>query len=259
MIDEWCAGDGHGRLIPLTIIPLWDRRARRRPRSGAAPTRAASRSRSPRTRSRSACRRCTTRDRYWDPFFAGVRGDRHRRQHAHRLVVEDAVTSPDAPFIVSSTLTFPNAMGSMVDYIFSGVVRTLPRPAHRVQRGPGRLGALRARARRQALGRARPTTASAPACRSRRRATSRPHLRFCIFDDETGLANRDVIGMDQITLRGRLPARRLDVPAHQGRWPRRSARRPGSTTTRPTSSPRQRHHTPSASSASASRSSRIEK
>ena len=27
----------------------------------------------------------------------------------------------------------------------------------------------------------------------------RPHLRFCIFDDEVGLQNRDVIGMDQIT------------------------------------------------------------
>jgi predicted TIM-barrel fold metal-dependent hydrolase len=24
MIDEWCAGDGLGRLIPLTLIPLWD-------------------------------------------------------------------------------------------------------------------------------------------------------------------------------------------------------------------------------------------
>src|SRR4029453_12393806 len=24
MIDEWCAGDGAGRLIPLTLIPLWD-------------------------------------------------------------------------------------------------------------------------------------------------------------------------------------------------------------------------------------------
>ena len=25
------------------------------------------------------------------------------------------------------------------------------------------------------------------------------HVWFCIFDDETGLANRDVVGMDQIT------------------------------------------------------------
>ena len=24
MIDEWCAGDGKGRLIPLTMVPLWD-------------------------------------------------------------------------------------------------------------------------------------------------------------------------------------------------------------------------------------------
>ena len=24
MIDEWCAGDGRGRLVPLTLIPLWD-------------------------------------------------------------------------------------------------------------------------------------------------------------------------------------------------------------------------------------------
>jgi predicted TIM-barrel fold metal-dependent hydrolase len=24
MIDEWCGGEGHGRLIPLTLIPLWD-------------------------------------------------------------------------------------------------------------------------------------------------------------------------------------------------------------------------------------------
>src|SRR5579863_1321013 len=24
MIDEWCAGDGRGRLIPVTIVPIWD-------------------------------------------------------------------------------------------------------------------------------------------------------------------------------------------------------------------------------------------
>ena len=26
MIDEWCGGDGRGRLIPLTLVPLWDAR-----------------------------------------------------------------------------------------------------------------------------------------------------------------------------------------------------------------------------------------
>ena len=24
IIDEWCAGEGAGRLIPLTMVPLWD-------------------------------------------------------------------------------------------------------------------------------------------------------------------------------------------------------------------------------------------
>jgi hypothetical protein len=36
-------------------------------------------------------------------------------------------TSPDAPFIVSSVLTFQNAMGSMVDYLFSGILTRFPR------------------------------------------------------------------------------------------------------------------------------------
>ena len=39
------------------------------------------------------------------------------------------------------------------------------------------------------------STLSAPA----ERATSPATSRCCIFDDEVGLANRDVIGMDQIT------------------------------------------------------------
>src|SRR3954451_7880698 len=24
MIDDWCAGDAHGKLLPLAIVPLWD-------------------------------------------------------------------------------------------------------------------------------------------------------------------------------------------------------------------------------------------
>ena len=34
-------------------------------------------------------------------------------------------TSPDAPFIISSTLTFQNAMGSLLDYVFSGTLDAL--------------------------------------------------------------------------------------------------------------------------------------
>ena len=97
------------------------------PRSAAAPTRAATRSRSPRTRTRSACRRCTTPTRFWDPFFqACEETDTVVNMHIGSSSKMPS-TSPDAPFIVSSMLTFQNAMGSMVDYIFSGVFQTVPR------------------------------------------------------------------------------------------------------------------------------------
>ncbi len=61
MVDEWC-GPSAGRLIPLCLIPLWDAAlAAEEVRRNAA---------------------------------RGVQRDRHRDQHAHRLVVEDAVHIP---------------------------------------------------------------------------------------------------------------------------------------------------------------------
>ncbi len=36
-------------------------------------------------------------------------------------------TSPDAPWIVSSTLTFENGMHSLIDFIFAGIFDRFPR------------------------------------------------------------------------------------------------------------------------------------
>src|SRR5262249_27598359 len=60
MIDEWCAGDGRGRLTPLTMVPLWTPSSPPT-RCGGARPRAATPSPSRRTRSRSGCRRSTPR------------------------------------------------------------------------------------------------------------------------------------------------------------------------------------------------------
>ena len=150
--------------------------------------------------------------------------------HAHRVVVADAGTSPDAPFIVSSTLTFSNAMGSMFDYIFSGTLERFPDAEDRVLRGPGRLDALRARAGRQALGRAAAQQlrhdAAAPAVE-----LHASRIYGCIFDDEIGLRNRDVIGMDQICFETDYPHADSHLPALARRSPQRHLRRrPASTT-----------------------------
>ena len=83
MVDEWC-GDAGGRLIPLPIVPLWDVDA------AAAEVR------------RNAARGCTAvafseipgqarsadaPQRLLGAVLPGVRRHRHRRVHAHRLVV----------------------------------------------------------------------------------------------------------------------------------------------------------------------------
>ena len=141
IIDEWCAGDGEGSLIPLTIVPLWDvqlcaEEIRRCAAKGSSPSPSA------RTPTPWACRLCIASP--VGPLLRSLRRDRHRRVHAHRLVVEDAATSPDAPFIVCSTLTFQNAMGSVIDYMFSGTLARFPDACVRLLGGPGRLDALRA-------------------------------------------------------------------------------------------------------------------
>jgi predicted TIM-barrel fold metal-dependent hydrolase len=105
-------------------------------------------------------------------------------------------TSPDAPFIVSSTLTFSNAMGSMVDYIFSGTLERFPRLTLAYSEGQvGWMPYVMERADKlweersaNSFGTALPERPSSYVKR----------IYGCIFDDEIGLANRDVIGMDQI-------------------------------------------------------------
>jgi hypothetical protein len=106
-------------------------------------------------------------------------------------------TSPDAPFIVSSTLTFSNAMGSMLDYIFSGTMERFPELVIAYSEGQvgwmpyviERMDKLWAERGDNSFGTSLP-----------HKPSSYIHHRIygCVFDDEIGLKNRDVIGMDQI-------------------------------------------------------------
>jgi predicted TIM-barrel fold metal-dependent hydrolase len=196
MIDEWCAGDGKGRLIPLGMVPLWD------PHLAAAEVR------------RNAARGCFAvtfsenphplglpsvhdKGRHWDPFFAAC-------QETGTVVCMHIgsssrmpATSPDAPFIVSSTLTFSNAMGSMLDYIFSGTMERFPDLVIAYSEGQvgwmpyviERADKLWAERGDNSFGTSLPNKPS-----------SYIHHRIygCVFDDEVGLRNRDLIGMDQI-------------------------------------------------------------
>jgi predicted TIM-barrel fold metal-dependent hydrolase len=123
MVEEWC-GDSGGRLIPLPIIPLWDVEA------AAAEVR--------RNANRGARAVCfseipphlglpSVHSGYWDPFFVAC-------EHTGTTVCmhigsssKMPATSADAPPAVQATLSFGNAMASLSDFLFSGVLVRYPK------------------------------------------------------------------------------------------------------------------------------------
>jgi predicted TIM-barrel fold metal-dependent hydrolase len=124
MVDEWC-GESGGRLIPLCLVPLWD--------AGLA---AAEVRRNAERGVRAVCfseippylglPSVHDKDRYWDPFLqacadTGTVVCMHIGSSSRM-----PSTSKDAPPAVGSTLTFNNAMASLVDWLFSGVLVRFP-------------------------------------------------------------------------------------------------------------------------------------
>ena len=196
MIDEWCANDGRGRLIPLTLIPLWDPAAaalevHRCANKGSF---AVAFSENPYHLGLPSIH---DKDRFWDPFLTACQEtDTVVCMHIGSSSKMPA-TSPDAPFSVSSTITFANAMGSMCDYILSGVFVRFPRL--RVSYAEGQVGWMPYIIERMDKIWAERGDASFGIDLPEPPSTYIPgHVWGCIFDDEIGLKNRDVIGMDQI-------------------------------------------------------------
>ena len=225
IIEDWCAGDGYGPPHPAGHDPAVGSAARgrgdptqRRPRllrdhlpreplsartavGARAPTASGTRC-SPPARRRTRSSACTSGRRSQMP-----------------------ATSPDAPFIVSSTLTFSNAMGSVVDFIFSGTLERFPELKLAYSEGQvGWMPYVMERADKLCGGAGR-RTASARICRTRRRATCTPDLRLHLRRrGRPRQPQRHRHGPD--LLRDGLPARRLAPSRTRRRSARTSARRP---------------------------------
>ena len=150
MVEEWC-GDSGGRLIPLCIVPLWDvELAAAEVRHNAARgVHAVAFSEIP-----AKLGLPTLHSGYWEPFFQAC-ADTETLICMHiGSSSQMPFTSADAPPAVAATLSFGNAMSSMSDFLFSGVLVRAPVDQARVQRGPDRLDPVRARARRRRVARA---------------------------------------------------------------------------------------------------------
>lgn len=199
MIDEWCGGDGRGRLIPLTIVPLWDAElaAAEIRRCADKGSRAVTFSENP---FHLGLPSIHDPSRHWDPFFAACEETGTVVSMHIGSSSKMPSTSDDAPHAVASVLTFSNAMGSLVDYLLSGVLDRFP--TMRIAYSEGQVGWMP-----YVLERADKVWAKRrEAGDDYRIATEHPPSSYvpgriygCIFDDEAGLRARDVIGMDQIT------------------------------------------------------------
>ena len=193
-----------GRLIPLTLVPLWD------------PALAAD-----------EVRRCAAKGSYaiafsenpsklgfaslysgeWDVLWDACTGDRHDRVDAHRLVVDDA---GDQPRRAARPPRWPSArrtpQGSLCDWVFSGTLSRFP--TLKIAFAESQIGwmpyllermdivAARGRGRRRA---ARP---------ARRARSCRGRVWGCVFDDQHGLRQPRRGRARAHPLRDRLPPHR---------------------------------------------------
>jgi predicted TIM-barrel fold metal-dependent hydrolase len=211
MIGEWCAGDGAGRLIPLTIVPLWDvdLAAAEVRRCAELGSHAVTFPENPH-----ALGFASIHSGRWDPFFlALVETETVCCMHIGSSS-KMPQTTPDAPFIISSTLTFQNTMGSVLDFTFSGTLARFP--GLRLAYSEGQVGWLPYLVERaDALWHERSDNSfgtngvrldEPPSAYVRRQVWG------CIFNDETGLANRDRIGVDRICFE-------TDYPHADGTFP----------------------------------------
>ncbi len=205
MIDEWCGGAGRGRLIPLTLVPLWDAEL-----------------------AASEVRRCASKGSHaiaftenpaklgfaslhsgkWDPLWdACSETDTVVTMHIGSSS-SMPTTSDDAPLAVSMSLNAQNAEGSLCDWVFS---RTLERfPKIRIAYAESQAGWMPFLLERmdgvwkENVGGV--TLAAPPSSYARGRVYG------CIFDDIHGLRSREEIGMEHLLFES-------DYPHANGTWP----------------------------------------
>lgn len=197
LIEEWGGGAGKSRLLPVTVVPLWD------------PLLA-----------RDEVVRCAEKGSYlvtfpenpyylgfpslysprdhWAPFF-GACEETNTIVNMHiGSSSRMAETTPDSPYILSSSQVHLNCQGSLLDYIFSG---TLERhPELRISYSEAQAGWVPfVMQRADRLWEERDDNEFGSFLTQPPSHYIHDRVWFCIFDDAVGLRLRDLVGMDQLT------------------------------------------------------------
>src|SRR3954469_24699681 len=208
MVEEWC-GDSNGRLIPLIIVPLWDAElaAVEVRRNAARGVHAVCFSEIP-----SHLGLPSIHTGLWDPFFAAcAETDTVVCMHIGSSSRMPA-TSGDAPVAVAATLSFNNAMASMTDFLFSGVLVRFP--TLKLAYSEGQIGWIPYVLERadtvwvehRAWGGVRDTIPEPPSTYYYRQ------IYGCFFRDQHGIDALEKVGVDNITFE-------TDYPHTDSTWP----------------------------------------
>ncbi len=208
MVEEWCAGS-EGRLIPLTIVQLWD-----------AELAAAEVHRNAERGVRAVCfseippylNLPSIHTDYWEPFFRACEETGTVINMHIGSSSKMPSTSADAPAAVGSTLTFGNAMSSMADWLFSGWLERLP--SLKLAYSEGQIGWIPYILERadnvweenRAWGGFGENVPEPPSTYYYRQ------IYGCFFDDKYGLDNLEKVGVDNICFE-------TDYPHSDSTWP----------------------------------------
>jgi predicted TIM-barrel fold metal-dependent hydrolase len=209
MIDEWCADAGYGRLIPLTLIPLWDPAlaAAEVRRCAAKGSHAVAFSENP-----AALKLPSIHTGHWDPFFAAC----EETDTVVNLHIGSSstfpVTSFDAPRTVSLALTYQGSSHALADWLTSGVLERFG--TLRMALSEGQVGWMPFLLERMdRVWEERPVYGELQNRITRSPSSYVPGRIFgCVFDDVIGLKLRSEIGMEQIMFE-------VDYPHGDSTWP----------------------------------------
>ena len=208
MVDEWC-GESGGMNIPLCLVPLWDAdlAAAEVRRNAARGVRAVCFSEIP-----PHLGLPSIHTGYWDPFFVACAETGTVVCMHIGSSSKMPATSVDAPVAVAATLSFGNAMASLADFLFSGVLVRFP--DLRLAYSEGQIGWLP-----YILERADDVWMEHRAWGGVRDIVPEPPSSYyykqvygCFFRDQHGLESLDRVGVDNITFE-------TDYPHTDSTWP----------------------------------------
>ncbi len=205
IIDEWCGGEARGRLLPLTLVPLWDPQlaADEVRRCAAKGSYAIAFSENP---SKLGYSSLYTGD--WDVLWdACQESDTTVSMHIGSSSTMPS-TSPDAPLATSMALSSQNAQGSLCDWFFSGSLERFPRL--KIAFAESQVGWMPYQIERMELvwkdgvgGIELPTGP---------KEVFQDRVWGCVFDDAHGLKSRDAVGLEKILFE-------TDFPHSDGTFP----------------------------------------